>query len=701
MDVGANQFESSAVVNVLQRASHDGNGRTPQQIDQGAPMPTTTDTPLDDLFIDDADFGYDAAAAYIRRLTGDENTPVTWQTFDDCKLKDHKKRPSLIRVLHGPLSQHYNQLKRLNDDGAGIYVTVNSTDFRGRRDENIVSIRAVWSDDDGGILDPNKMPLRPQLVVQTSPGKQQVYILTEDAPIEEHAAVIERMVKDHGCDPGAKGLARVLRVPGFYHMKVPTNPHRVEISHMTDDPPYPWKTVKLAFPPMINGHFKTRGQRINEAFSADPVYRHLEQEGRVRRVQKDGKVFIHCPFEDQHTMNGGDGETVYFVAHTNGYKHGHFKCLHGHCANRTRNDFLNAIGFKRSIPKEPYPGELEHKPNIRTDNNADPFDVLSGLSVKREYTDMLGAEEWMYPNLIIKNQVTAIIALSGGGKSTIMFNFICPWMLKDNHDLRIMFFDVDSPASDHQQMIETAESYGPRFEWINPLTHSQDETIIRQMLEQAVKLKRPMHNYLLIFDTLKKFCYLLSKEKVRDFFKLMRSLTSLGATVVLLGHANKYRMDGLLVPEGVGDVKNDTDALIILERIAAEGGMHVSSVVDHDKNAKVRGLYEPITFHIEQGTRVVTAVTDYVSPPNYTAGAKDQKMTDEEVVDLVSDFLRSRHGHISQSDVLKTLKAQVGYNRLFNILTAHSVHEDEAEIPGQIYYSVREHNKKAYSVVDG
>src|SRR5262249_48442467 len=53
----------------------------------------------------------------------------TFQTFDDNK---ERKDKSLARVLHGTLAQHFKTLVKLNERGAGIFVCVNVTDFKGR-----------------------------------------------------------------------------------------------------------------------------------------------------------------------------------------------------------------------------------------------------------------------------------------------------------------------------------------------------------------------------------------------------------------------------------------------------------------------------------------------------------------------------------------------------------------------------------------
>jgi len=58
----------------------------------------------------------------------------TFQTFPD----DNRSRAShLTRVLHGKLKHHAKQLSKLNQQGAGIFVTVNKTDLLGRSKNNV------------------------------------------------------------------------------------------------------------------------------------------------------------------------------------------------------------------------------------------------------------------------------------------------------------------------------------------------------------------------------------------------------------------------------------------------------------------------------------------------------------------------------------------------------------------------------------
>jgi hypothetical protein len=58
-------------------------------------------------------------------------TDFTFQTFDDSEAK----RPELARVMHGSLAEHFPELAHLSGLGAGVFVTVNRTDLKGRRKE--------------------------------------------------------------------------------------------------------------------------------------------------------------------------------------------------------------------------------------------------------------------------------------------------------------------------------------------------------------------------------------------------------------------------------------------------------------------------------------------------------------------------------------------------------------------------------------
>lgn len=155
----------------------------------------------------------------------------TWQTYDDRRLADGRPRRDrrLSRKRHGGYHTHADLFARLNapDIGAAVTITINHTDGRGRRTVNITRIAAIAADIDRALPD---LPLDPGLVIETSPGRHQVWWPLDDASTltpEHHVGIMSALVATHGADAGAIDIARVLRVPSFFNNKA--SPFRVRI----------------------------------------------------------------------------------------------------------------------------------------------------------------------------------------------------------------------------------------------------------------------------------------------------------------------------------------------------------------------------------------------------------------------------------------------------------------------------------------
>jgi hypothetical protein len=111
-------------------------------------------------------------------------TRFTFQTLDDSQ---DEKDPRLARIVHGTLIEHLALLASLNAQGAGVFVTINQTDFGGRKAENIVKVRCLFLDHDGTPLAQNF--LVPHVVVETSaPEHLHEYWRAEGVTVERFSA---------------------------------------------------------------------------------------------------------------------------------------------------------------------------------------------------------------------------------------------------------------------------------------------------------------------------------------------------------------------------------------------------------------------------------------------------------------------------------------------------------------------------------
>jgi len=77
----------------------------------------------------------------------------------------------------------------------------------------------------------------------------------------------------------------------------------------------------------------------------DAMVTWLEENGWVTGFERDGRVNVRCPWEDEHTTDTGPSATTYFPAGVGGFATGNWRCLHSHCADRTIGDFQEASGY--------------------------------------------------------------------------------------------------------------------------------------------------------------------------------------------------------------------------------------------------------------------------------------------------------------------------------------------------------------------
>ncbi|HEU4589361.1 MAG TPA: DUF5906 domain-containing protein [Steroidobacteraceae bacterium] len=166
----------------------------------------------------------------------------TFQTFDDTP----EKRRHMAHVLHGGLNAHGLRLQRLNSEGAGVFVTVNETDLKGRGAENVTRVRALFVDLDGSPIEPVRAgPLAPHIVVESSPGRWHAYWLVRDCALEDFRALQRGLLARFSGDKAVIDLPRVMRLPGFWHRK--GEPFRTRVSDLCEREPYALAEILEAF----------------------------------------------------------------------------------------------------------------------------------------------------------------------------------------------------------------------------------------------------------------------------------------------------------------------------------------------------------------------------------------------------------------------------------------------------------------------
>jgi len=113
---------------------------------------------------------------------------------------------------------YIRRLEQFNDGGSCISLTINETNKKGRKGENVIKIRSCFSDIDDRPL-PKSFSLEPTMIVETSPGKFHIFWAVENFPIEMFSQTQAAIAFNLKSDPAVKDLSRALRCPGFFHQK--------------------------------------------------------------------------------------------------------------------------------------------------------------------------------------------------------------------------------------------------------------------------------------------------------------------------------------------------------------------------------------------------------------------------------------------------------------------------------------------------
>lgn len=151
---------------------------------------------------------------------------LTFQSFDDNTDRANK---ALIKQYHGSLSTNAQRLEKLNQQGAGVFITVNSTDGIARKKENITSVRALYVDFDS--VEPERLDMLlclhipPNLVIESSTAKHHAYWVADGIPLDNFTLWQKQLIayfKSIGDAPdeAVHDLPRVMRLAGFSHCKV-------------------------------------------------------------------------------------------------------------------------------------------------------------------------------------------------------------------------------------------------------------------------------------------------------------------------------------------------------------------------------------------------------------------------------------------------------------------------------------------------
>ena len=238
----------------------------------------------------------------------------------------------------GYQSRRWRPGRRINYEN--LYFAVSTVrdaprqDVLSRKTGDLVATWVCGLDDVGTKVDKSRIKLKPSFKIITSPGNEQ-WFYRYDRPIEpgQHAALMEAIAEAGLTDKGAIRADRILRVPGSINTKYDT-PFTAELVDADWGLTYSWTEIAIGLGVTVGAPREagTLPPALGEG-EVDPLYEWLVTAGMVfGGPNPRGWYAIRCPWRHLHTGDVDHG-TDYFPG-----KPGGFKCLHGHCTDKTTSD---------------------------------------------------------------------------------------------------------------------------------------------------------------------------------------------------------------------------------------------------------------------------------------------------------------------------------------------------------------------------
>lgn len=222
--------------------------------------------------------------------SGRSSTVRRWRMAGVPNSSGKTRMVSEVAEQWGPFT--LNQLsetpyKWTNLARAGVFFCVNVLvdGAERRKTEYVARVAAVWLDLDGAPL-PEKFPIEPTAIVESSAGKYHVYWAVKDVALAEFRTFQQILARLYGGDTQVCDLPRVMRLPGYFHSK--RDPAQlVKLVTLHEEAQYARADLLTAWPELANALESARQQRERDLEKA--VRRRVEAE-QLRQQISSGQA---------------------------------------------------------------------------------------------------------------------------------------------------------------------------------------------------------------------------------------------------------------------------------------------------------------------------------------------------------------------------------------------------------------------------
>lgn len=315
-----------------------------------------------------------------------------------------------------------------------------------------------------------------------------------------------------------------------------------EVDIVTFDALWAGLVKNFAIEPAAEAGTVTPRMRGDHTGADDMVADYLRATGRVLD-ERNGALFVECPWEDEHSGGeAGDSSTAWFTAGSNGYEHGHFKCMHAHCEGRTDGEYLDSVGYKLDV--------------------SDDFDVLPQAEVSERFR-VLSIQEfllrkkptWLIKRILPRANLCVIFGESGSGKTFFVFDMIASiargveWRGNRVKQANVVYVCAEGESSFRERLAAYCEHTGVTQMPVGIVAGQPNLLEMRDTKDLIKSIQRQYQDAgVIVLDTLAQVMSGGNENSGEDMGKALAHAKAIsratGAIVILVHHSGKDAAKG-------------------------------------------------------------------------------------------------------------------------------------------------------------
>lgn len=297
---------------------------------------------------------------------------------------------------------------------------------------------------------------------------------------------------------------------------------------------------------------------LGQAIASDPVAKYLidHSEEWVLKVERDGKMLITCPWKENHSLDSGATETVYYPKNTGGYDGGAFVCLHAGCKEHTQQGFRDGIGYR---PSDPF-AAFEDAP-LTIEKTSTPASDGKPLKFIGEWvTDFCEQPdpEWFIKNVLPEAELAYVYGESAAGKSFFILD-MCgalsrgePWRGHKTKKCRVAYVCAEGAGGFRKRLRAYAHANGLRLSDLRILIFTLPPKLheVADAVALADGITAMGGADIVVFDTLAQCSAGANENSGEDMGRVLANCKGIGrrlggAMSILIHHSGKDASKGL------------------------------------------------------------------------------------------------------------------------------------------------------------